>query len=179
MARHFLAAALLMLAAGPLSAQAVPASCRALVDAEKKGFSTPSHAYATEASSTPGQPPVIHETIISGGVSYILHKGKWRRSPLTPADMLKQLEQNLDSAKAFSCERNGTDLVNGTATDVYLAHETQADFSAVARTWVARSSGLVLKTEEDIDTGGPGGKQHISIRYDYDNVRAPAGADGP
>ena len=43
-----------------------------------------------------------------------------------------------------------------------------------AQTWISKSKGLPLKTEEDIDTGG-GDKRHMSIRYEYSNVRPPAG----
>lgn len=48
--------------------------------------------------------------------------------------------------------------------------------TADARTWVARSPGLVLGQEEDKDVaGGAMGERHPSIRYDYTNVHAPSG----
>ena len=172
------ALSLVVLAVTQLAGQSVPAACREPVEAERKGFKTPHHAYATEQAAQPGQ-AVVHETIMSGGVSYILYKGKWRRSPLTPAEMLSQLDENLASAKVLNCELTGTELVHGSPATVYLIHQTQPDFTTVIRLWVARSSGLVLRTEEDMDTGDPAGKKHISIRYDYDNVQAPAGAEGP
>ena len=39
--------------------------------------------------------------------------------------------------------------------------------------WIAKGTGLVLKEEEDLSDGTD--KRHMSIRYDYKNVRAPAG----
>jgi hypothetical protein len=39
---------------------------------------------------------------------------------------------------------------------------------------VAKGSGLILRLEEDLDVGD-GDKRHISMRYDYTNVQAPAG----
>ncbi|HET8834364.1 MAG TPA: hypothetical protein VFN08_06510 [Gemmatimonadales bacterium] len=45
---------------------------------------------------------------------------------------------------------------------------------ADARVWVAREAGVVLRTEEDVDAGDAG-KRHISIRYEYADVHAPAG----
>ena len=50
------------------------------------------------------------------------------------------------------------------------------DVTAATSTWLARDSGLILRPEEDLAPGGAGGKQHLSMRYDYANVRAPAGA---
>ena len=53
-------------------------------------------------------------------------------------------------------------------------HAYTTERPARARTWVATGSGLVLRTEEDLDTGN-GDTRHVSIRYEDANVRVPAG----
>lgn len=153
-------------------AQAIPAACRPLIDARKKQIVTPNHAYATEGQ---GAGATTHESITAGGVMYIRYQGQWRRSPLTPQAALEQLQENLADTKGFFCQVVGDESVAGVAATVYTSHDENDTIKADARVWVAKGSGLVLRTEEDLDTGGPTGKRHISIRYDYANVRAPAG----
>lgn len=68
----------------------------------------------------------------------------------------------------------GNESVNGVPAAVYVAHSETEDLKADARTWVATGSGLVLRTEEDLDTGN-GDKRHLSLRYEYANVHVPAG----
>lgn len=170
--RVLLAVLCIAIAPALACAQAIPAACRPLVDARKKQIMTPYHAYATEGQ---GAGATTHESISTGGITYIQYRGQWRRSPLTPQAALEQLQENLADAKGFSCQVVGDETVAGVPATVYTSHEENDDIKADARTWVAKGSVLVLRTEEDLDTGGPLGKRHISIRYEYANVRAPAG----
>jgi len=64
--------------------------------------------------------------------------------------------------------------VNGEATAVYTEHTENEGIKGDGQTWVSKSRGLPLRTEEDLDTGD-GDKRHMSIRYEYNNVSAPAG----
>jgi hypothetical protein len=169
-----LAVLCLALAPAAARAQAIPPACRPLIEARRKQLQTPNHSYETETPSHPGAQATTHESITTGGVMYILYQGHWRRSPLTPQAALAQLEENLANAKRFSCQHVGDESVGGVPAAVYTAHSEDENVTVDARTWVARGSGLVLRTEEDLDIGG-GPKRHISIRYDYANVRAPAG----
>jgi hypothetical protein len=41
--------------------------------------------------------------------------------------------------------------------------------------WVATTTGLILRTETDMSTTDGGGTDHMSTRYEYTNVQAPAG----
>jgi hypothetical protein len=43
-------------------------------------------------------------------------------------------------------------------------------------TWIAQGTGLTLRSDSDIDTGD-GEKNHVSSRYEYTNVHAPAVAE--
>jgi hypothetical protein len=168
--------AALLLAVMPAAAraQAIPAVCKPLVDAERKEIVTPHHAYSTETTPGQGNQPTTGETISVGGVSYLLHHGQWRRSPMTPQQLLAQFEENLGNATQISCRHVGDESVGGTPAAVYTSHNESEDLKADARVWVARDAGLVLRTEEDMDAGD-GGKRHISMRYEYANVHAPAG----
>jgi hypothetical protein len=154
-------------------AQTIPPACRPLIEAEKKVLMTPNHAYTTERPARPSGQATTHEVISAGGAMYILHGGSWRRSPLTTQAALEQMEQNLTDTKQYSCRHVGDEAVNGVPAAVYVAHSETEDLKADARTWVATSSGLVLRTEEDLDTGN-GDTRHVSIRYEYANVRVPA-----
>lgn len=155
-------------------AQAIPAACRPLIEAEEKEIMTPNHAYLTDGpAGRSGQ--TTSEVISAGGAMYVLNRGSWRRSPLTPQAALAQLKQNLTTTKQYSCRQVGDEAVDGVPAAVYVAHSETEDLKVDARTWVARDTGLVLRTEEDLDTGN-GEKRHISIRYEYANVRVPAGA---
>jgi len=155
-------------------AQTIPAACRPLIDARKKQIMTPNHSYMTEGPASPGGKATTHEGISTGGVTYIMYGGKWRRSPLSPQAMLVQLDSNLTTAKVYTCQHVSDESVAGVPAAVYTAHTDNEGVKADARIWVAKGSGLVLRTEEDVDTG-EGDKHHLSIRYEYTNVRAPAG----
>ena len=63
--------------------------------------------------------------------------------------------------------------VNGEAAALYMAHSENDTVKSDAQTWISKSKGLPLRTEEDIDTGD-GDKRHMSIRYEYGNIQAPA-----
>ncbi len=169
-----LTAAALCLASIPAFAhsQTIPAACRPLVDAERKTITTQHHLYSTEGSAR--EKGHTTEGITTGGVIYIQVSGEWKRSPWTPKQALAQMDTNLTTASAYSCTHVGDESVAGTAATVYTAHSESEGVKNDARIWVDKSSGLVLRTEADEDAGG-GDKTHVSTRYDYTNVQAPAG----
>ena len=113
------------------------------------------------------------EAIYANGAIYINYNGKWIRSKMTPQDMLKQEQENIRDAK-ITCRHVRDEMVNGEAAALYMAHSDNDGVKSDAQTWISKSKGLPLKTEEDIDTGD-GDKRHMSIRYEYGNVHPPAG----
>ena len=159
---------------GRASAQKTPAACQPLIDAARKTILTPNHLYETEGSGRRGDNARSVETISTGGATYVQMNGTWRRSPMTPKQAAAQMDTNVATATVYTCTHVGDESVAGTATAVYTSHTENEGVKADARTWVAKSSGLFLRTEEDVDTGG-GDKRHMSIRYEYTNVQAPAG----
>ena len=147
------------------------AACQTLFDTRFKLFKVPSHSFTTEA--LPGGKSETSEVIFANGAIYVLMKGKWIHSPMTPQDMLKQEEENIRDAKS-TCRHVRDEMVNGEAAALYMGHSENDEVKSDAQTWISKSKGLPLKTEEDIDTGD-GDKRHMSIRYEYSNVQAPAG----
>jgi len=150
---------------------AADAACEPVFDAATKIFAVPTHSYTAETS--PGGKSRNAEAIYANNAIYIFYNGKWIRSKATPQDMLKQEQENIQNAKT-SCRHVRDEVVNGEAAALYMASAENEGVKSDAQTWVSKSRGLPLKTEEDIDTGD-GDKRHMSIRYDYSNVRPPAG----
>lgn len=155
-------------------AQQIPAACRPVIDAGRKTITTAHHVYSTETSARAGQKTRTTEGITVGDVMYIQLNGKWRRSPVTAKQLQAKMDTSLTTVTAYSCTRVGDESEGGTAATVYTTHMETEIIKADARVWVAKGSGLVLRTEEDHDLGY-GDKRHESIRYEYTNVRAPAG----
>lgn len=150
---------------------AADAACQPIFDTRFKLFSVPSHSYTIE--SVPGGKSRTSEAIFTDGAIYVLMRGKWIHSPMTPQGMLKQEEENIRDSKT-TCRHVRDEMVNGEAAALYAAHSENDGIKSDAQTWISKSKGLPLKTEEDLDTGD-GDKRHMSIRYEYGNVRPPAG----
>jgi hypothetical protein len=169
----FLAVWLAVLAACSFSTPALgaDAACQTLFDTRFKLFSVPSHSYTIE--TLPGGKSQSSEGIFANGAIYVLMKGKWIHSRMTPQDMLKQEEENIRDSKS-TCRHVRDEMVNGEAAALYMGHSENDGVKSDAQTWISKSRGLPLKTEEDIDTGD-GDKRHMSIRYEYGNVQVPAG----
>jgi hypothetical protein len=154
-------------------AQTIPAACRPVIDAGRKTITTAHHAYSTETARAE-QKTRTTEGITVGDAMYVQVNGKWRRSPVTAKQLLATMDKSLATVTAYSCTRVGDEAERGTAAAVYTTHMETENIKADARVWIAKGSGLVLRTEEDHDLGG-GDKRHVSTRYDYTNVQAPAG----
>jgi hypothetical protein len=169
--------AALAVAAGPIRvrAQNVSAACRPLIDAEEKQIMTPSHVYMAIGPAAAGGTTTTSETISTGGVMYIMVRGKWIESPTRPQELLDRLRKSLATAKSYSCRRTGDASVDGVPAAVYTSHGENEGVRSDTRTWVAKATGLPLRSEEDVDAGGASGRTHVSVRYEYANVRAPAG----
>lgn len=155
-------------------AEKFSAACQPLVDAARKVIMTPNHLYETDGLGRPGEKARSVETVSTGGVTYIELNGTWKRSPLPPKQAVAEMDSNLATITVYSCTHVGDESVAGSAAAVYTSHTENAGVKTDVRTWVAKSSGLILGSEEEMDIGG-GHKRHLSIRYEYTNVQAPAG----
>ncbi len=151
--------------------------CKAVYDAGELLSATPHHAYLIKTSS--GRKEGTEQIYTPGGI-YIQLGGGWKKSPLTMQEMQKQERENIRDARNAACRHLRDESVNGEPAAVYSAHAevwsahaATADLKSDTVVWIAKSSGRILKQEEDIDEGD-GGKFHESVRYDYNNVTAPA-----
>jgi hypothetical protein len=167
--RLFSIPALTLVAALSFSTPALADDCQTMFDAATKLLTVPVHSYTTETAS--GKPRTSEAIYINGAI-YINVKGKWIRSKATTQDMLKQEQENIRNAKT-TCRHVRDESVNGEAAALYVAHSENEEVKSDAQTWISKSKGLPLRTEEDIDTGG-GDKRHMSIRYEYGNIQPPA-----
>jgi hypothetical protein len=152
----------------------VSPACKPPLDAERKTITTPHHLLSTSESSGSGGKVERSEAISVNGAMYLLMAGTWRRSPITSKDELDQLNSNLASAKAYSCQYTGDGSSGGVPTSVYTAHTENNGVINDARIWVAKGNGLVMRVDSDLNTGAHD-KRHLSLAYDYTNVHAPAG----
>jgi hypothetical protein len=145
--------------------------CQPVQDSNMKGFSVSRHLY--ESSTRNGQPRTS-EVIYTGNDIYVLMNGKWRKSPLTKDAMVNQEKENFADTKNMSCRVVREETVGGVPTTVYAIHSENEAGKLDTQLWLSKSSGLPLKEEVDLDVGGgPAGKSHKSIRFEYTNVKAP------
>ena len=88
---------------------AVADSCQPVFDAIIKIVTTPSHSYSTGVVNGKERST---ETIYVQGKTYMIVKGKWWLSPVTPNDVLQQEMENRTSSKA-TCQFLRDESVNG------------------------------------------------------------------
>jgi hypothetical protein len=167
-------AAIAVIAAHVAYAQKDVASCKPMLDAFAKVAVTPYHMSGTTTRPRTGGKSEPSELISAGGQHYVLSGGHWVRSPMTPAQMAAQEQDNIRSAKAFSCRRLRDESVGTIAAVVYATHSENDGTKSDGQVWIAMGSGLILRMEADMDPGDVD-QIHISTRYDYANVHPPAG----
>lgn len=176
MIRTGMIALLIAAAAGQPARAANPdATCKLVLDVMAKQRATPTHLYATESSPRLGGKPKVNELIYAGGAIYIRMKGQWKRSPLTLQGMQKQQEENQRNAKSITCRYLRDETVDGEAAAVYFSQGENEDSKSDSTLWVSKRTGLPLRSESDLDTGSKTDRMHVAIRYDYADVRPPAG----
>jgi hypothetical protein len=164
--------ALALLVAAPAAAQTIPAECQPLMAAGDKQFTVPSHAYIT--SKGLGPTPMQSETININGVTYVMVHDRWMKSPMTSEQIAQQSKEKARTAKVFTCKQLPDEAVGGVPANVYTSHNESATGTTDSQIWIAKASGMALKSEVDI-IGTSGHKSHMSVRFEYDNVKMPAG----
>jgi hypothetical protein len=144
--------------------------CKPVFDANNKTLDTPNHAYMDGVGAEAKKS--TSEMITVNGERYVQVKGAWRKSPMTVAATKAQEEENIKNAKVLSCKKIGDDSVNGEAATLYTEHSETEDTKSDGKIWISKSRGVILKNDIELDSGDAG-KQHVSIRYEYGNVKAP------
>lgn len=139
-------------------------ACKPLVDAAVLQARTPSHAYS---SMTGPDANLTSETITTTSFVYMKSNvegaDQWKRTPYSPEDEARQAAAR--SGAYTSCQHIGDETINGETTAIYTEVNKPSGISGKA--WISKKRGLPLKGELTLSSG------HISIRYEYDNVRPP------
>ena len=149
-------------------AGAQDSSCKPLVDAAVLQARTPSHVYS---SMTGPDANVTSETITTTSFVYmrINVKGadQWKKTNYSPEDEARQAAAS--SGAYTNCQHLGDETINGEAAAIYTEMNKKSGISGKA--WISKKRGLPLKGELTLSSG------HISMRYEYDNVRPPGISD--
>ncbi len=172
--RYFLLAALIAVACGSAPLARAQADCKVVFDASYKLRVTPHHGYTSHVTQVRNGQQVtdVLEDISVGGFMYIKVHGNWRKSPMNVQELLKQDEENRKNARNVSCHHLRDEAVNGEAAGVYSAHAETDNVKSDSTVWISKSRGVILRQEEDVDVDG--NKSHMSLRFDYANISAPA-----
>jgi hypothetical protein len=154
----------------PFGVSVVDPACKPVLDANHKTLDTANHMYTDTLGA--GSKKTTGELITVNGERYVMINGKWNKSRMTVAATKEQEAENIKNAKVLSCKRTGDDTVSGEAATVYTEHTENEDTKSDGKIWVSKSRGLILKEEIDLDSGDAS-KEHITVRYEYGNVKAP------
>jgi hypothetical protein len=165
------------------AARADDAACKGIGDAMLMNSKTPYHSVGTIAFDPkdppiPGagvMPSIKTETIYTGTKVFVkLPTGQWKDINANIADLQTKVK---DSASSFNdCTRLPDEKADGKTLAVYTGGDKTDTMTVSTKVWVA--DGTIQRSETDI--GGPtapDGKvrhQHLSLRYDYADIKAPA-----
>jgi hypothetical protein len=94
------------------------------------------------------------------------------RIPVTSQDVLEQ-EKEKEQHGNSTCKLLGSDSVKGEAAILYSIHREYGEVTEDEQMWVSKSTGLLLRAEEDVDNRGNKKKEHQSTRFEYGNIRPP------
>jgi hypothetical protein len=173
-------------ALGLSAARADDAACKGIADAMLTNAKTAYHSVGT-ISFDPKDPPIPGndampaiktETIFTGTQIFVkLPNGQWKDVHANIADLLTKVK---DSASAFNdCTRLPDETADGKTMAVYTGTDKTDTMTVATKIWTA--NGTLQRSETDI--GGPtapDGKvrhQHLSLRYDYADIKAPAASN--
>jgi hypothetical protein len=164
MTRVLLLALIAGAGAAPAFAQAPAGPCKPVFDAMLKEAVTPHHAVTTTNGKT-------NELIRTADETFLKIGGTWKRSPMSPQDLLAQQQKNIRDTTSASCTVLPGEVVSGTAATVYHAHYEQPDLGVTdAKVWIGKTTGLPLRTDVSLQAG-----QKVSVvsTFDYDHITAP------
>lgn len=144
--------------------------CKIVLAAVAKLGQTPNHLYTTMTGEFSGGKTQESESVTTGGIIYIKVHDKWTVSPITAKQMAEQKQENIRNAEVYRCQYERDENVNGEAAAIYKAHSESDAGISDAEVWISKARGLPLRETIDLDSG----KSHMTVRFDYSNVQAPA-----
>ena len=146
-----------------VTASAQDGGCKVLYDAVVLKARTPSHVYSTMTGPSGN---LSIETISTNDAIYMKIDNQWKKSNSSPQEEAKEA---VEKARSYSsCQHIGDETVNGEPAGIYTELNKESEISG--KVWVSKKRGLPLKTELTM------GAKRFSVRYEYDNIRPPAGA---
>lgn len=155
-----------------LTAQAAN-PCQPIFDALTKVVTIPSHSFTTSTSpAVNGGRATEGETLFADGQKYIRARGKWMRIPVTSQDVTEQEKEKEERGKS-TCQFLRSEPVNGEPATLYSLHREYDEVTEDGEMWVSKSTGLLLRAEEDVDNRGYKVREHRSTRFEYGNIRPP------
>jgi outer membrane lipoprotein-sorting protein len=120
--------------------------------------------------SEPGKPPNRNAVISTGTKMYVqVEGGAWQSMDYNPQEMIDLMNENLKKSTQ-TCQKSGSESVNGEAATVYTQHSDNGKVVADSRIWISDRRGLPLKLETHFKDG-----MSLVQETHYDNVQAPAG----
>jgi hypothetical protein len=122
---------------------------------------------AAITTTKPGGSPTQSETRVVGGKSYFQVDGKWHSVAQTPDQMVADLTSVHKSATG-TCKVSGNETVGGKPATIFDAHIVNQGSASDNRLWIAKDTGLPLKSEAH-----PEGGEAVVQVFNYDNVAAP------
>ena len=169
------AAAVTLCVGAPLRGQG--ADCASPDAAMSKLYDKPFHIYTIDSAGTDaalhGGRPTTTESIWTGTTYYVMVRGKWVKSRVDIAEMRK--DRDSSSTAKTTCSHLRDESVNGEPAAAWRIHSVQESETRDTNLWISRRTGLPLKSDVHHDIGGAMGRSHVISRYEYTNVRAPAG----
>ncbi len=122
------------------------------------------------------------EMVVVGDRSYMKRNGAWMQLPINMGEMLKQFQDPTFDAgvdlKISNVVSDGEEAVNGVAADVYeydnqMTVEGQT-FNSHVKLWLARDTGMPVKTESTSEVSGVKKTTTSFIEYPADlKIEAP------
>jgi hypothetical protein len=157
----------------PHGARAQDVSCKQVFNGIKLQANTPNHQYFTISGAERDSHAQTNEMINTGRARFVMMNGKWQNVAESPREMLRREEQNFKNSKTV-CRLLREEVLEGTATSVYIEQSQTGSISSIGTVWIAKNSGLPVREEVNTDSGtGPAGQRHLEIRIVYTDVHAP------
>jgi hypothetical protein len=169
------------------TAKADEAACKAIQSAMIANTKTPYHSYAKvhfvyaaplTVAQRNMQLPALQEseTIFTGKAVFVrLTPGKWRSLPASLAQFQKSVRDSV--AGLTDCQHLGDAKVDGVTAAVYAGSTAPKYKHVQTKIWIS-PKGEPLRSETDIEMGHVAGgnmmHQHISTRFVYNDIQAPA-----
>ena len=101
---------------------------------------------------------------------YVETRRYWNDTPMTTKELIDKV--NKTSLKdELVCQRDGEETIDGAVTTVYAVEDKTPARASHSRVWIAKETGLPLKTEVHMH----GGDVTTSV-FDYTHVQAPTSA---